>query len=59
LNCSRKRIDLVHLIYRTPLAEVKQLLEKVRDADYAILVTHQFDARLADIEVIEVRPGAP
>jgi predicted MPP superfamily phosphohydrolase len=48
-----KRIAIIFLnynyIYRTPMDEVKRLLEQVRDADYSILVSHQFDAKLADV----------
>ncbi len=48
-----KKIGVVFLnynyIYRTPLDEVKLLLKKVQGADYSILVTHQFDAKLAAV----------
>lgn len=48
-----QRIAIIFLnynyIYRTPPGEVQELMGKVKDADYSILVTHQFDAALADL----------
>jgi predicted MPP superfamily phosphohydrolase len=48
-----KRIGIIFLnynyIYRTPAGEVQRLIDKAKDADYSILVTHQFDAALADL----------
>ena len=36
-------------IYRTPEGELRALIASAHDADYAILVTHQFDAFLAGL----------
>jgi predicted MPP superfamily phosphohydrolase len=48
-----KRIALLHLsynyIYRTPRAEIRELIDRVQSADYSILITHQFDDRLAPL----------
>lgn len=48
-----KRIAVVYLsynyIYRTPAAEIRSLIERAADADYSILITHQFDKPLGKL----------
>ena len=48
-----KRIAIMYLsynyIFRTPVSEIRALLERAQDADYSILVTHQFDEKLAEL----------
>ena len=48
-----KRIALLFLsynyIFRTPESEIRALLAEARQADYSILVTHQFDNQLAEL----------
>lgn len=48
-----KRIAVIYLsynyIHRTPEDRVRQLVDQTREADFSILVTHQFDSKLASV----------
>jgi len=53
-----KRIALIFLsynyIYRTPEREIRALIDDARQADFSILITHQFDSDLAALVANQV-----